>query len=83
MIEGSQYDNHPATAIKTLSNFQCQTKQERTVERRSIPSQSKYLSSKALVLGAVWIVAGIAYGAIRTRAFRAEPVTLEVPSDLG
>ena len=40
------------------------------------------LSSKALVLGAVWMVAGIMYGAIRTRGFRAELVTFEVPSDL-
>ena len=39
------------------------------------------LSSKALVLGAVWMVAGITYGAIRTRGFRAELVTFEVPSD--
>ena len=39
------------------------------------------LSSKALVLGAVWMVAGIAYGAFRTRGFRAELVTFEVPSD--
>ena len=40
------------------------------------------LSSKALVLGAVWMVAGITYGAIRTRGFRAELVTFEVPSDV-
>jgi amino acid transporter len=40
------------------------------------------LSSKALVLGAVWMVAGITYGAIRTHGFRAELVTFEVPSDL-
>jgi amino acid transporter len=39
------------------------------------------LSSKALVLGAVWMTAGISYGAIRTRGFRAELVTFEVPSD--
>jgi amino acid transporter len=41
------------------------------------------LSSKALVLGAVWMAAGIIYGAIRTRGFRSELVTFEVPSDLG
>ncbi len=40
------------------------------------------LSSKALVLGAVWMAAGIAYGAFRTRGFRAELVTFEVPSDV-
>jgi amino acid transporter len=39
------------------------------------------LSSKALVLGAVWMAAGITYGAIRTRGFRAELVTFEIPSD--
>ena len=40
------------------------------------------LSNKALVLGTVWMVAGITYGAIRTRGFRAELVTFEVPSDV-
>ncbi len=40
------------------------------------------LSSKALILGAVWMTAGITYGAIRTRGFRAELVTFEVPSDV-
>jgi hypothetical protein len=39
------------------------------------------LSSKALILGSVWMVAGIAYGAYRTRGFRSELVTFEVPSD--
>jgi hypothetical protein len=34
------------------------------------------------VLGAVWMIAGIAYGAIRTRGFRSELVTFEVPSDV-
>jgi amino acid transporter len=40
------------------------------------------LSSKALVLGTLWMSVGIVYGAIRTRGFRAELVTFEVPSDL-
>jgi amino acid transporter len=40
------------------------------------------LSRPALVLGAVWMVAGIVYGAIRTRGFRSELVTFEVPSDV-
>jgi hypothetical protein len=40
------------------------------------------LSSKALVLGAVWMAAGITYGAFRTRGFRSELVTFEVPSDV-
>jgi hypothetical protein len=34
------------------------------------------------VLGAVWMTAGISYGAIRTRGFRSELVTFEVPSDV-
>ncbi len=39
------------------------------------------LSSKALKLGAVWMVIGITYGAIRTRGFKAELVNFDVPSD--
>jgi len=41
-----------------------------------------HLSHPALWLGAVWMVAGIIYGAIRTRGFRSELVTFEVPSDV-
>jgi amino acid transporter len=41
-----------------------------------------HLSHPALALGAIWMIAGIAYGAIRTRGFRAELVTFEVPSDV-
>jgi len=37
---------------------------------------------QALVLGAVWMAAGITYGAFRTRGFRSELVTFEVPSAL-
>jgi amino acid transporter len=40
-----------------------------------------HLSRPALLLGSVWMVAGIVYGAIRTRGFRAELVTFEIPSD--
>lgn len=40
-----------------------------------------HLSRPALVLGTVWMGAGIAYGAVRTRGFRAELVTFEIPSD--
>jgi hypothetical protein len=54
----------------------------RTVERRSIPGQSKYPSSKALVSGGVYMAAVITYGAIRTHGFHAELVTFEVPLDL-
>jgi putrescine importer len=39
------------------------------------------LSRPALILGAVWMGAGIAYGALRTRGFKAELVTFEIPSD--
>jgi putrescine importer len=39
------------------------------------------LSQPALILGAVWMTAGIAYGAVRTRGFRAELVTFEIPAD--
>jgi len=42
-----------------------------------------HLSFPAKVLGSVWMVAGIVYGAIRTRGFRSELVTFEVPSDVG
>jgi amino acid transporter len=41
-----------------------------------------HLSNPALVLGAAWMIAGIAYGAVRTRGFRSELVTFEVPSDV-
>jgi amino acid transporter len=40
------------------------------------------LSLPARVLGAVWMVTGITYGAIRTQGFRSELVTFEIPSDV-
>jgi amino acid transporter len=40
-----------------------------------------HLSRPALVLGFFWMTAGIIYGAIRTRGFRAELVSFEIPSD--
>ena len=40
-----------------------------------------HLQHTALWLGAIWMAAGILYGAIRTRGFRSELVTFEVPSD--
>ncbi len=40
------------------------------------------LSLPARVLGAVWMVTGITYGAIRTQGFRSEMVTFEIPSDV-
>ncbi len=39
------------------------------------------LSRPALILGASWMALGIAYGAVRTRGFKAELVTFEIPSD--
>jgi amino acid transporter len=40
-----------------------------------------HLSGPALLLGIVWMAAGIAYGAIRTRGFRAELISFEIPPD--
>ena len=40
-----------------------------------------HLSRPALVLGAIWMATGIAYGAYRTRGFRAELVSFEIPPD--
>ncbi len=39
-----------------------------------------HLSQPALILGTLWMSIGILYGAIRTRGFRSELVTFEVPS---
>ena len=39
------------------------------------------LSRPAQVVGAAWMVAGIAYGAWRTRGFRSELVNFEIPED--
>jgi putrescine importer len=41
-----------------------------------------HLSHPALILGAIWMAAGITYGAFRTHGFRAELVTFEIPSDV-
>ncbi len=40
-----------------------------------------HLSGPALKLGAVWMIIGITYGAIRTRGFKAELVNFDIPSD--
>jgi len=40
-----------------------------------------HLSRPALLLGSVWMAAGIAYGAYRTRGFRAELVSFDIPPD--
>ena len=39
------------------------------------------LSRPALILGAAWMTAGIAYGAIRTRGFKAELVNFDIPAE--
>jgi amino acid transporter len=40
-----------------------------------------HLSRPAMILGAVWMAAGILYGAIRTRGFRADLVTFDIPPE--
>jgi hypothetical protein len=40
-----------------------------------------HLSRAAMMLGAVWMTAGILYGAVRTRGFRADLVNFEVPPE--
>ncbi len=40
-----------------------------------------HLSHPALVLGSVWMILGIVYGAIRTRGFRSELVSFDVPTE--
>ncbi|HTZ90702.1 MAG TPA: APC family permease [Alloacidobacterium sp.] len=40
-----------------------------------------HLSRPALVLGTVWMVIGITYGTIRTRGFRSELVSFDVPPE--
>lgn len=42
-----------------------------------------HLSRPALILGTVWMVAGITYGAIRTRGFRSELVSFDILPDEG
>ncbi|HKD48092.1 MAG TPA: APC family permease [Rhizomicrobium sp.] len=40
-----------------------------------------HLSRTAMILGAVWMLIGIAYGAYRTRGFRAELVRFDLPPE--
>jgi amino acid transporter len=40
-----------------------------------------HLSRPALALGTLWMAAGITYGAFRTRGFRSELVSFEIPPD--
>jgi amino acid transporter len=39
------------------------------------------LSSKAMLLGAVWMAVGIAYGAVKTKGFQADLVKFDIPAD--
>lgn len=39
------------------------------------------VSHSSMVLGGLWLVIGIAYGAVRTRGFRAELVNFDIPPD--
>jgi putrescine importer len=41
-----------------------------------------HLSHPALWLGFIWMIAGIAYGAVRTRGFRSELVSFDIPPDV-
>jgi putrescine importer len=40
-----------------------------------------HLSREALVRGSLWMTAGILYGAIRSRGFRGEVASFEVPPE--
>ena len=40
-----------------------------------------HLSRAAMILGAVWMAAGITYGAVRTRGFRADLVRFDLPPE--
>ena len=40
-----------------------------------------HLSRAAMILGAVWMAAGIIYGAVRTRGFRADLVRFDLPPE--
>ncbi len=39
------------------------------------------LSHDAMLLGAIWMAVGIAYGAVKTRGFQADLVQFEIPAD--
>jgi putrescine importer len=39
------------------------------------------LSTKALLVGGIWMVAGIAYGALKTKGFQADLVKFDIPAD--
>jgi hypothetical protein len=39
------------------------------------------LGQNAMVLGGVWMVVGIAYGAVKTKGFKSDLVKFDVPPD--
>jgi hypothetical protein len=39
------------------------------------------LSRTALIAGSIWMAAGIAYGAWKTRGFRGDLVNFDIPAD--
>jgi putrescine importer len=39
------------------------------------------LSTKARIFGGIWMIAGIAYGAVKTHGFKADLVQFEIPAD--
>jgi amino acid transporter len=41
------------------------------------------LSRPAKIAGSIWMALGIAYGAIRTRGFRSELVSFDIPEEVG
>lgn len=40
-----------------------------------------HLSSPAFVVGSIWLVLGVGYGAVRTRGFRSALVSFEIPAE--
>ena len=41
-----------------------------------------HLNRIALILGTVWMLLGVLYGVWRTRGFRSELVTFDIPEDV-
>ena len=41
-----------------------------------------YSALSAFLVGLIWLVVGIAYGAVRTKGFRSELVNFDIPPDV-
>jgi pilus assembly protein TadC len=41
-----------------------------------------YSALSAFLVGLIWLVVGIAYGAVRTKGFRSELVNFDIPADV-